>query len=163
MERERERKQSRFLQPPTTTFHLVLKCFQLPLSFRLRGESLYLHSLHTRAKMWQPSSRLKSRDTAIDPFWSTLPPSDPQFHAAYSQTGGPCCRGGMTSYSNTTFSSESLSNANIPHPFYLFHSQEALTVFKEAMQKMPRQFAPQSLYNMMGKSCFCFISSVYTP
>jgi len=28
-------------------------------------------------------------------------------------------------------------------------------VFKEAMQKMPKQFAPQSLYNMMGKSCCC--------
>lgn len=24
-------------------------------------------------------------------------------------------------------------------------------MFKEAVQKMPRQFAPQSLYNMMGK------------
>lgn len=30
--------------------------------------------------------------------------------------------------------------------------QEALMVYKEAIQKMPRQFAPQSLYNMMGKS-----------
>ncbi|KAK1888195.1 Protein O-mannosyl-transferase TMTC2, partial [Dissostichus eleginoides] len=29
------------------------------------------------------------------------------------------------------------------------HQEEALTVFKEAIQKMPRQFAPQSLYNMM--------------
>lgn len=29
-------------------------------------------------------------------------------------------------------------------------------MFKEAIQKMPRQFAPQSLYNMMGKNCFCF-------
>jgi len=29
--------------------------------------------------------------------------------------------------------------------------QDALTVYKEAIQKMPRQFAPQSLYNMMGK------------
>lgn len=29
-------------------------------------------------------------------------------------------------------------------------------MFKEAIQKMPRQFAPQSLYNMMGKSCICF-------
>lgn len=25
-------------------------------------------------------------------------------------------------------------------------------MFKEAIHKMPRQFAPQSLYNMMGKS-----------
>ena len=39
----------------------------------------------------------------------------------------------------------------LPHP-HLIHSQEALAVFKEAVQKMPRQFAPQSLYNMMGKS-----------
>ncbi|XP_050929487.1 protein O-mannosyl-transferase TMTC2 isoform X1 [Lates calcarifer] len=29
------------------------------------------------------------------------------------------------------------------------HQEEALSVFKEAIQKMPRQFAPQSLYNMM--------------
>ncbi|KAI4825254.1 hypothetical protein KUCAC02_020941 [Chaenocephalus aceratus] len=32
------------------------------------------------------------------------------------------------------------------------HQEEALTVFKEAIQKMPRQFAPQSLYNMMGEA-----------
>lgn len=29
-------------------------------------------------------------------------------------------------------------------------------MFKEAIQKMPRQFAPQSLYNMLGEFCFCF-------
>lgn len=61
-----------------------------------------------------------------------------------------------------------LSNANVPNLlFCLFHSQEALSVFKEAIQKMPRQFAPQSLYNMMGKSCSCFrtmsiIDTVFT-
>ncbi|XP_068168980.1 protein O-mannosyl-transferase TMTC2 isoform X2 [Antennarius striatus] len=32
------------------------------------------------------------------------------------------------------------------------HQEEALGVFKEAIQKMPRQFAPQSLYNMMGEA-----------
>ncbi|CAJ1057168.1 protein O-mannosyl-transferase TMTC2-like [Xyrichtys novacula] len=32
------------------------------------------------------------------------------------------------------------------------HQEEALTVFKQAIQKMPRQFAPQSLYNMMGEA-----------
>ncbi|KAJ8776521.1 hypothetical protein J1605_015416 [Eschrichtius robustus] len=31
------------------------------------------------------------------------------------------------------------------------HYEDALSVYKEAIQKMPRQFAPQSLYNMMGK------------
>ncbi|XP_074082629.1 protein O-mannosyl-transferase TMTC2 isoform X3 [Macrotis lagotis] len=38
----------------------------------------------------------------------------------------------------------------------LYHEQgryeEALTVYKEAIQKMPRQFAPQSLYNMIGEA-----------
>ncbi|XP_039617702.1 protein O-mannosyl-transferase TMTC2 [Polypterus senegalus] len=38
----------------------------------------------------------------------------------------------------------------------LLHEQgkheEALTAFREAIQKMPRQFAPQSLYNMMGEA-----------
>ncbi|CAL8262266.1 unnamed protein product [Merluccius merluccius] len=34
----------------------------------------------------------------------------------------------------------------------LGHQQEALSVYKEAVQKMPRQFAPQSLYNMMGEA-----------
>nr|XP_040019074.1 protein O-mannosyl-transferase TMTC2 isoform X2 [Gasterosteus aculeatus aculeatus] len=38
----------------------------------------------------------------------------------------------------------------------LLHEQgqqeEALAVFEEAIQKMPRQFAPQSLYNMMGEA-----------
>nr|XP_020042297.1 transmembrane and TPR repeat-containing protein 2 isoform X2 [Castor canadensis] len=32
------------------------------------------------------------------------------------------------------------------------HYEEALGVYKEAIQKMPRQFAPQSLYNMMGEA-----------
>lgn len=42
------------------------------------------------------------------------------------------------------------SNKNIS--FFLSpSSQDALTVYKEAIQKMPRQFAPQSLYNMMGE------------
>ncbi|XP_073070882.1 protein O-mannosyl-transferase TMTC2 isoform X4 [Manis javanica] len=32
------------------------------------------------------------------------------------------------------------------------HYEDALSVYKEAIQKMPRQFAPQSLYNMMGEA-----------
>ncbi|XP_035286133.1 protein O-mannosyl-transferase TMTC2-like isoform X2 [Anguilla anguilla] len=32
------------------------------------------------------------------------------------------------------------------------HQEEAIAVFKEAVQKMPHQFAPQSLYNMMGEA-----------
>ena len=93
-----------------------------------------------------------------------IDPGGPQFHAVYSLCRGPGCRGGMTTYHRASFSDgvSPLSNANIPHHllfFCLFHSQEALTVFKEAIQKMPRQFAPQSLYNMMGKSCFCFRST----
>lgn len=35
--------------------------------------------------------------------------------------------------------------------------QDALMVYKEAIQKMPRQFAPQSLYNMMGK---CIVTAL---
>lgn len=87
------------------------------------------------------------------------PSGDPQFHAVYSYCHGPGCMGGMTSYPRAGFSSgvSVLSNANVPNLlFCVFHSQEALSVFKEAIQKMPRQFAPQSLYNMMGKSCSCF-------
>ncbi|XP_032436374.1 protein O-mannosyl-transferase TMTC2 [Xiphophorus hellerii] len=38
----------------------------------------------------------------------------------------------------------------------LLHEQgqqeEAISMFKEAIQKMPRQFAPQSLYNMLGEA-----------
>ncbi|MCI4388843.1 hypothetical protein PGIGA_G00090750 [Pangasianodon gigas] len=38
----------------------------------------------------------------------------------------------------------------------LLHEQgqqeEALSIYKEAVKKMPRQFAPQSLYNMMGEA-----------
>uniref|UniRef100_A0A674BGY4 dolichyl-phosphate-mannose--protein mannosyltransferase n=1 Tax=Salmo trutta TaxID=8032 RepID=A0A674BGY4_SALTR len=38
----------------------------------------------------------------------------------------------------------------------LLHEQglqeEALSVYREAVQKMPKQFAPQSLYNMMGEA-----------
>uniref|UniRef100_A0A147AB39 dolichyl-phosphate-mannose--protein mannosyltransferase n=1 Tax=Fundulus heteroclitus TaxID=8078 RepID=A0A147AB39_FUNHE len=38
----------------------------------------------------------------------------------------------------------------------LLHEQgqqeEAIAMFKEAIQKMPRQFAPQSLYNMLGEA-----------
>lgn len=98
------------------------------------------------------------------------PSGDPQFHAVYSYCHGPGCMGGMTSYPRAGFSSgvSVLSNANVPNLlFCVFHSQEALSVFKEAIQKMPRQFAPQSLYNMMGKSCSCFrtmsvIDTVFT-
>ncbi|XDV29047.1 hypothetical protein PO909_032226 [Leuciscus waleckii] len=32
------------------------------------------------------------------------------------------------------------------------HQEEAISVYKEAIQNMPRQFAPQSLYNMMGEA-----------
>ncbi|KAI7802132.1 putative transmembrane and TPR repeat-containing protein 2-like [Triplophysa rosa] len=32
------------------------------------------------------------------------------------------------------------------------HQEEAISVYKEATQKMPRQFSPQSLYNMMGEA-----------
>ncbi|KAJ8385747.1 hypothetical protein AAFF_G00182650 [Aldrovandia affinis] len=32
------------------------------------------------------------------------------------------------------------------------HQEEALSVYTEAIQKMPKQFAPQSLYNMMGEA-----------
>ncbi|XP_029104440.1 protein O-mannosyl-transferase TMTC2-like isoform X1 [Scleropages formosus] len=32
------------------------------------------------------------------------------------------------------------------------HHEEALSKYNEAMQKMPKQFAPQSLYNMMGEA-----------
>ncbi|XP_056117315.1 protein O-mannosyl-transferase TMTC2 [Rhinichthys klamathensis goyatoka] len=32
------------------------------------------------------------------------------------------------------------------------HQEEAISVYKEAIQKMPRQFAPQSLYNMIGEA-----------
>ncbi|XP_072566415.1 protein O-mannosyl-transferase TMTC2-like isoform X2 [Paramormyrops kingsleyae] len=32
------------------------------------------------------------------------------------------------------------------------HQEEALSLYKEALQKMPKQFAPQSLYNMMGEA-----------
>lgn len=30
--------------------------------------------------------------------------------------------------------------------------QEALSIYQEAVQKMPPQFAPHSLFNMMGKA-----------
>ncbi len=33
-------------------------------------------------------------------------------------------------------------------------------MYKEAVQKMPRQFAPQSLYNMMGQ-CLLFSAFRY--
>lgn len=93
------------------------------------------------------------------------PTGDPQFHAVYSHCQGPSCIEAKTRCSRARFSGRVylLSNANILNLlfffsffFFLFHSQEALSVFKEAIQKMPRQFAPQSLYNMMGKCCFCF-------
>ncbi|XP_018620928.1 protein O-mannosyl-transferase TMTC2-like isoform X1 [Scleropages formosus] len=32
------------------------------------------------------------------------------------------------------------------------HQEEALSAYKEAIKKMPSQFAPQSLYNMMGEA-----------
>lgn len=39
--------------------------------------------------------------------------------------------------------------------------QEALSIYKEAVQKMPRQFAPHSLFNMMGELLFFAPESLF--
>ncbi|KAJ6651378.1 hypothetical protein lerEdw1_020951, partial [Lerista edwardsae] len=90
--------------------------------------------------------------------------SRPTLASAYLNTGIILMNQGKAEEARKTFlkcSEIPDENLKDPHahksswlfvcPFVLLY-QDALTVYKEAIQKMPRQFAPQSLYNMMGEA-----------
>lgn len=114
--------------------------------------------------MWHCSSWLNRRDTGDRPFlleavWTSLPATPNSTLCIHSVRAPAAGEEWLVTPTAVSLAGSLCSLMQTsPHHlfFYLFHSQEALTVFKEAIQKMPRQFAPQSLYNMMGKSCFCF-------
>lgn len=126
-----------------------------------------LHSIHTRVNMWHHTSHLNSRDTEDRPFllssvWTSLPATPNSTLCIHSARAPAAGEEWLVTPAPVTLAG-SLYSVMQTSPtfsffffFYLFLSQEALSVFKEAIQKMPRQFAPQSLYNMMGKNCFCF-------
>lgn len=132
-----EREQSHFLRLLTTTFPSAAKQFQHPCT-------VYTHGLnHRRSSLFIPESQreafcscLNSRDGGTD-LWGSLVLA--VLSKCVGEEGWFLCKLNRPSFFFLFF----------PHSF---HSQEALAVFKEAVQKMPRQFAPQSLYNMMGKS-----------
>ncbi|TRY95536.1 hypothetical protein DNTS_007038, partial [Danionella cerebrum] len=97
--------------------------------------------------------------------------SRPTLASAYLNTGIVLMNQGRLDEAKRTFvTCAEISDENLKDPHAhkssvtsclynlgkLLHEQglqeEAISVYKEAMQKMPRQFAPQSLYNMMGEA-----------
>lgn len=97
--------------------------------------------------------------------------SRPTLASAYLNTGIILMNQGKTEEARRTFlKCSEIPDENLKDPHAhkssvtsclynlgkLYHEQgryeEALSVYREAIQKMPRQFAPQSLYNMMGEA-----------
>uniref|UniRef100_A0A8C8C6P7 dolichyl-phosphate-mannose--protein mannosyltransferase n=1 Tax=Oncorhynchus tshawytscha TaxID=74940 RepID=A0A8C8C6P7_ONCTS len=97
--------------------------------------------------------------------------SRPTLASAYLNTGIILMnQGGMEEAKRTFVTCAEIPDENLKDPHAhkssvtsclynlgkLLHEQglqeDALSVYKEAVQKMPKQFAPQSLYNMMGEA-----------
>ncbi|XP_029452947.1 protein O-mannosyl-transferase TMTC2 [Rhinatrema bivittatum] len=97
--------------------------------------------------------------------------SRPTLASAYLNTGIILMNQGKTDEARRTFlKCSEIPDENLKDPHAhknsvtsclynlgkLFHEQgqyeDALLAYKEAIRKMPRQFAPQSLYNMMGEA-----------
>ncbi|CAB1313578.1 unnamed protein product [Coregonus sp. 'balchen'] len=83
--------------------------------------------------------------------------SRPTLASAYLNTG----IGRLDEAKRTFLTCADIPDENLKDP-HAHKSSEALSVYKEAVQKMPRQFAPQSLYNMMGKWQFSFSRTKHT-
>lgn len=135
------RRRKRAVPFPPTTNHNI-SCSREAISTSLHclhswAESPPLLSVHSRVVCDTFCSGLNSRDSGDRPLRD--PRSVPCSESVWGKKGWVLCKLNRPSF------------LYFPR-HHLFLSQEALAVFKEAVQKMPRQFAPQSLYNMMGKS-----------
>ncbi|XP_030116476.1 protein O-mannosyl-transferase TMTC2 isoform X1 [Taeniopygia guttata] len=141
------------------------------------AESAYRNALYYRSNMADMLYNLglllqeNSRFSEALHYYKLAIGSRPTLASAYLNTGIILMNQGKTEEARRTFvKCSEIPDENLKDPHAhkssvtsclynlgkLFHEQghyeEALTVYKEAIQKMPRQFAPQSLYNMMGEA-----------
>ncbi|XP_036107320.1 protein O-mannosyl-transferase TMTC2 isoform X2 [Molossus molossus] len=141
------------------------------------AESAYRNALYYRSNMADMLYNLglllqeNSRFTEALHYYKLAIGSRPTLASAYLNTGIILMNQGKTEEARRTFlKCSEIPDENLKDPHAhkssvtsclynlgkLYHEQghyeEALSVYKEAIQKMPRQFAPQSLYNMMGEA-----------
>ncbi|XP_054063323.1 protein O-mannosyl-transferase TMTC2 isoform X2 [Rissa tridactyla] len=141
------------------------------------AESAYRNALYYRSNMADMLYNLglllqeNSRFSEALHYYKLAIGSRPTLASAYLNTGIILMNQGKTEEARRTFlKCSEIPDENLKDPHAhkssvtsclynlgkLFHEQghyeDALTVYKEAIQKMPRQFAPQSLYNMMGEA-----------
>ncbi|XP_056654557.1 protein O-mannosyl-transferase TMTC2 isoform X3 [Monodelphis domestica] len=141
------------------------------------AENAYRNALYYRSNMADMLYNLglllqeNSRFTEALHYYKLAIGSRPTLASAYLNTGIILMNQGKTEEARRTFlKCSEIPDENLKDPHAhkssvtsclynlgkLYHEQgryeEALTVYKEAIQKMPRQFAPQSLYNMMGEA-----------
>ncbi|XP_028934780.1 protein O-mannosyl-transferase TMTC2 [Ornithorhynchus anatinus] len=141
------------------------------------AESAYRNALFYRSNMADMLYNLglllqeNSRFSEALHYYKLAIGSRPTLASAYLNTGIILMNQGKTEEARRTFlKCSDIPDENLKDPHAhkssvtsclynlgkLYHEQgryeEALGVYKEAIQKMPRQFAPQSLYNMMGEA-----------
>ncbi|XP_006871882.1 PREDICTED: transmembrane and TPR repeat-containing protein 2-like isoform X2 [Chrysochloris asiatica] len=141
------------------------------------AESAYRNALYYRSNMADMLYNLglllqeNSRFAEALHYYKLAIGSRPTLASAYLNTGIILMNQGKTEEARRTFlKCSEIPDENLKDPHAhkssvtsclynlgkLYHEQghyeDALTVYKEAIQKMPRQFAPQSLYNMMGEA-----------
>ncbi|XP_012876009.1 PREDICTED: transmembrane and TPR repeat-containing protein 2 [Dipodomys ordii] len=141
------------------------------------AESAYRNALYYRSNMADMLYNLglllqeNSRFAEALHYYRLAIGSRPTLASAYLNTGIILMNQGKTEEARRTFlKCSEIPDENLKDPHAhkssvtsclynlgkLYHEQghyeEALSVYKEAIQKMPRQFAPQSLYNMMGEA-----------
>ncbi|KAF6073039.1 transmembrane O-mannosyltransferase targeting cadherins 2 [Phyllostomus discolor] len=141
------------------------------------AESAYRNALYYRSNMADMLYNLglllqeSSRFAEALHYYKLAIGSRPTLASAYLNTGIILMNQGKTEEARRTFlKCSEIPDENLKDPHAhkssvtsclynlgkLYHEQgryeEALNVYKEAIQKMPRQFPPQSLYNMMGEA-----------
>ncbi|XP_035577698.1 protein O-mannosyl-transferase TMTC2 isoform X2 [Callorhinus ursinus] len=141
------------------------------------AESAYRNALYYRSNMADMLYNLglllqeNSRFAEALHYYKLAIGSRPTLASAYLNTGIILMNQGKTEEARRTFlKCSEIPDENLKDPHAhkssvtsclynlgkLYHEQghyeDALSVYKEAIQKMPRQFAPQSLYNMMGEA-----------
>ncbi|XP_072125430.1 protein O-mannosyl-transferase TMTC2 isoform X1 [Mobula birostris] len=143
----------------------------------LEAEKAYRNALYYRSNMadmlYNLGLLLQENDRFSDAlhYYKLAIGSRPTLASAYLNTGIILMNQGRLEEAKRTFViCAEISDENLKDPHThrssvtsclynlgkLLHEQgqheDALVVYKEAIQKMPKQFAPQSLYNMMGEA-----------
>uniref|UniRef100_A0A8C6TM04 dolichyl-phosphate-mannose--protein mannosyltransferase n=1 Tax=Neogobius melanostomus TaxID=47308 RepID=A0A8C6TM04_9GOBI len=143
----------------------------------MEAESAYRNALHYRSNMADMLYNLglllqeNERFTDALHYYKLAIASRPTLASAYLNTGIILMNQGNQEEAKHTFlTCAEIPDENLKDPHAhkssvtsclynlgkLLHEQglqeEALSIYKEAVQKMPRQFAPHSLFNMMGEA-----------